>query len=174
MDVHGLFYELPPLLYSGKLWGVKPISSHLRIVPDFCYWRGLFVMAGDQTDNAVGQPQSGLWFGNIDELWQMGKPQGWGGPWWKSKVQAGVVSDPFLMTGFDKKVLHLSHDSSETVDFTLEVDFLGDGSWVEYKVITVLADRGYEFNVFPVGFSAHWIRIRVSHESTVSAYFVYS
>ena len=30
-------------------------------------------MASDQTDRAVGQPQSGLWFGNIDDLWQMGK-----------------------------------------------------------------------------------------------------
>ena len=29
-----------------------PISNHLRIVPDYCYWRGLFVMGGDQTDSS--------------------------------------------------------------------------------------------------------------------------
>jgi hypothetical protein len=31
-------------------------------------------MAGDQTDNAVGQPQFSFWFGNIDTLWNFGKP----------------------------------------------------------------------------------------------------
>ena len=39
------------------------------------------VMPGDQIDHDEGQPQSGLWFGNIDDLWGMGKPSGWGGPW---------------------------------------------------------------------------------------------
>ena len=114
MDLHGMFYEVPPLIYDGHLWGVKPICSHLRIVPDFCYWRGLFVMAGDQTDRAVGQPQSGFWFGNIDDLWNMGKPSGWGGPWWESRVKSDEPSDPFLMTGFDKKVVHLTNDSEVT------------------------------------------------------------
>lgn len=44
-----------------------------------------------------GQPQSGIWFG---------KPKGWGGPWRAAALKAGEASDPFLMTGFDKKVLH--------------------------------------------------------------------
>ena len=43
MDIHGMFYDLPPLAYEGKVWGIRPICTHLRIVPDFCYWRGLFV-----------------------------------------------------------------------------------------------------------------------------------
>ena len=95
LDVHGMFYELPSLVYDGWVWGIKPICSHLRIVPDFVFWRGLFVMAGDQTDNAVGQPQSGLWFGNIDDLWSFGKPTGWGGPCWEERVKANTYSDPF-------------------------------------------------------------------------------
>ena len=33
MDVHGMFYELPALVYDGHLWGVRPIAQHLRIVP---------------------------------------------------------------------------------------------------------------------------------------------
>jgi len=68
MDAHGMFYELPPFSYGGHIWGIRPICSHLRVVPDFCYWRGLFVMASDQIDHDQGQPQSGLWFGNIDDL----------------------------------------------------------------------------------------------------------
>jgi hypothetical protein len=127
MDVHGMFYELPAFAYEGKIWGIRPICSHLRVIPDFCHWRGLFVLASDQIDHDQGQPQSGLWFGNIDDLWSMGKPAGWGGPWWKTAVKAGTMSDPFLMTGFDKKVVHLAHESSEHVRFKIEVDFLGNG-----------------------------------------------
>ena len=173
MDVHGMFYELPPLIYDGRLWGVRPISTHLRIVPDFCYWRGLFVMAGDQTDNAVGQPQSGLWFGNIDALWRMGKPKGWGGPWWKTAVMAGEPSDPFLMTGFDKKVLHLSQDGYDDVVFFVEIDFLGDGSWKPYKAFKI-EPGGYVHHEFPEGFSAHWVRLTSRNDCTATAHFHYN
>ncbi|MFH1739214.1 MAG: hypothetical protein ABIH23_09415, partial [bacterium] len=173
MDAHGIFYELPALVYEGKVWGIKPISCHLRIVPDFCHWRGMFVMASDQTDRAVGQPQSGLWFGNMDELWQFGKPQGWGGPWWEETVAAGTVSDPFLMTGFDKKVVHLSHDADNTVNFTLEIDFLGNGTWKTFAEIPV-PPHGYIHYEFPQGYSAHWVRLRIDRDCTASAFFVYT
>ena len=174
MDIHGMFYDLPALTYEGKVWGIRPICTHLRIVPDFCYWRGLLVMAGDQTDNAVGQPQSGLWFGNIDDLWQMGKPAGWGGPWWESPVEAGTTSDPFLMTGFDKKVVHLTHDADRTVGFTIEVDFLGNGTWKTYKTIKVPARGGYAHHEFPDGFSAHWVRVTIDTDCKTTVYFMYN
>jgi hypothetical protein len=172
MDVHGIFYELPALSYGGNIWGIRPICSHLRVVPDYCHWRGLFVMASDQIDHDQGQPQSGLWFGNIDDLWQMGKPTGWGGPWWNTPVKADETSDPFLMTGFDKKVVHMAHDLDEPAEFTLEVDFLGDGSWRIYKRFRVT--DGYEHHEFPDGFSAHWIRVRVSRTCNATAYFMYN
>jgi hypothetical protein len=130
-------------------------------------------MAGNQTDRAVGQPQSGLWFGNIDELWKMGKPAGWGGPWWRSEVKANRPSDPFLMTGFDKKVLHISNGSKGKVKFTVEIDFLGDGFWKKYKVLKLPAN-GYEHYEFPDGFSAHWVRITANRDCTATAYFIYN
>jgi len=173
MDLHGLFYELPPLVYGGRVWGIRPICAHLRIVPDFCHWRGLFVLASDQTDNAVGQPQSGLWFGNIDDLWSMGKPAGWGGPWWGTEVQADTPSDPYLMTGFDKKVLHIVHKADEPVTFTVEVDFLGDSTWVVYADEVVPAG-GYAHYEFPDGFSAHWVRLRCNKPCVATAHFVYT
>jgi len=174
MDVHGMFYDLPALVYEGKVWGIRPICSHLRVVPDFCYWRGLFVMAGDQIDHDEGQPQSGLWFGNIDDLWRMGKPAGWGGPWWQTPVKAGQVSDPFLMTGFDKKVVHLSHDANSTVHFTIEVDFLGNGTWKKYQAISVPARNAYEHHEFPDAFSAHWVRVKVDTGCNATVYFMYN
>lgn len=173
MDIHGMFYDLPPMVYDDHVWGIRPICTHLRIVPDFCYWRGLFVMAGDQTDNAVGQPQSGLWFGDIDDLWSYGKPQGWGGPWWESNVQAETWSDPFLMTGFDNKVLHLANESDTAVEFAVQVDFLGNGSWKTYYTIKVDA-KGYEHHEFPRGFSAHWVRLKVDKDCVATAYFMYN
>lgn len=173
MDVHGMFYDLPPFAYGGKVWGIRPICSHLRVVPDFCYWRGMLVMAGDQTDHDVGQPQSGLWFGNIDDLWSWGKPAGWGGPWWETNVEAGQVSDPFLMTGFDKKVVHMTQDSGGEVTFTVEVDFLGNGTWHKYDSFTVLP-RGYLHHEFPDGFSAHWVRVKTDRACTATTYFMYN
>jgi len=173
MDLHGMFYELPPFVYGGRVWGVRPICTHLRIVPDFCSWRGMFVMASDQTDNAVGQPQSGFWFGNVDALWQMGKPKGWGGPWQDTEVKAGEPSDPYLMTGFDKKCLHLRHDAAQEVQFMVDVDFLGDGSWSHYETFAIPAGS-YRHHEFPEGFSAHWVRVRCGTGCRATAYLTYS
>lgn len=173
MDAHGIFYELPCQVYEGKTWGIKPISYHLRMVPDFCFYRGLFVMAGNQTDVAVGQAQSGLWFGDIDDLFSFGKPQGWGGPWWESDVDAHAPSDAFLMTGFDRKCVHLRHDRDEPVTFTIEVDFLGNGTWSTYDRV-VVDENGYAFHAFPDAFSAHWVRVSVDKACITSVQFVYS
>jgi hypothetical protein len=179
MDCHGMFYELSPIAYSGKVWGVRPISTHLRIIPDFCSFRGFLVLAGNQTTPIgdsnlhVGQPQAGLWFGKTDDLWQFGKPKGWGGSWWEKPVSAGELSDPYLMTGFDKKVLHLYHDVDDTVNFTIQVDFLGSGTWKTYDVISV-QPGGYVHHEFPAGFSAHWVRVTVDKACIATAYFVYT
>lgn len=174
MDVHGTFFELPPFAYGGRIWGIRPICTHLRIVPDFCSWRGLFVMASDQIDHDQGQPQSGLWFGAVDDLWGMGKPSGWGGPWWRTPVATGTVSDPFLMTGYDKKVLHLAHDAGKIVRFDVEVDFLGDGHWVPYDSFDVRPRKAYVHHEFPEGFSAHWVRLTVNTACRATAYFMYN
>jgi hypothetical protein len=179
MNCSGMFYELPAMQYGGKVWGVRPISTHLRIIGDFCSWRGLLVLAGDQTtplgdsNPFIGQPQANLWFGKTDDLWQFGKPAGWGGPWREARVDADEPSDPFLMTGFEHKVLHLRHDAQEAVEFTVEVDFLGNQSWSTYEVIRVPA-TGYVYHAFPDGFGAHWVRVRANKPCTATAYFHYT
>jgi hypothetical protein len=165
--------------YGGKVWGIRPICTHLRIIGDFCSWRGRLVLAGDQTtplwdsNPFVGQPQANLWFGKTDDLWQFGEPKGWGGPWREQRVAANVPSDAFLMTGFGNKVLHLRHDADQAVQFTVQVDFLGDGSWSTYQVIGVPA-VGYVHHTFPVGFSAHWVRVTADRACTATAYFHYT
>ncbi len=177
MDIVGMFYELQPIPFEGRIRGVKPICNHLRIIPDFCSFRGLLALGGNQnTPNADnnplgGQPQSGIWFAQTDDLWSWGKPQGWGGPWRKTAVKAGEPSDPFLMTGFDNKVLHLKHTAPASAEFRLEVDFLGTGEWDRYEVLKV---PRYGYHVFPPGFSAHWVRIVPGADCTATAEFIYT
>ena len=179
LDLHGMFYELSPWAYEGRIWGVKPISQHLWVLGDYCSWRGLMVMGSDNASPANGQnelcaePHSGLWFGKTDDLWKLGKPAGWGGVWWEDDVLANTPSDPYLMTGFDKKTLHLSHQAQSTVTFTVEIDFMGNGKWQVYTQVTVPA-KGYQAHVFPDGFSVHWLRVRASADCQATAQLFYS
>jgi hypothetical protein len=179
MDCHGIFYELSPWAYNNRIWGVKPISSHLWVMGDFCAYRGMLVLGSDNAsahhgaNHLAGEPQSGLWFGKTDDLWQFGKPAGWGGPWWNALVKAGEPSDPYLMTGFDKKTLHLRNESEATVIFTVEVDFMGDGQWARYTTLEVMAGD-YVPHVFPDGYSAHWVRVIADSDCTATAYFTYT
>jgi hypothetical protein len=175
MDIHGLFYELQPLPFEGAIWGVKPVCSHLRIIPDYCAFRGLLALGGNETspngDNYryAGQPQSGIWFGKTDDLWSWGKPAGWGGPWRQTPVRANQPSDPFLMTGFGRKMVHLKTDRAASLQ--IEIDFLGNSSWERYETISV---NGYARHIFPDGFSAHWVRVVPSADCTATAEFFYT
>lgn len=179
LNASGMFYEVPAMTYGDRVWGVKPVCSHLRIVGDFCAWRGLLVMAGDQTtpigdsNLEAGQPQANLWFGKTDDLWQWGKPTGWGGPWWESKVKANKPSDPYLMTGFEHKCLHLHNAGDVETRFTLEVDFKGTGEFHKYKRIKV-APGQYEYHTFDTGFSAHWLRLTADAATVATAQLMYT
>jgi len=179
MDHHGMFYELSPWAYGNRIWGVRPISTHLWVHGDFCTWKGMLVIGSDNASAEGGhnlqcaEPQSGLWFGRTDDLWKLGKPAGWGGPWWETKVVAGEQSDPYLMTGFDKKCLHLTHSAKQSVTFTVEVDFLGTGAWQKYATIVVPA-RGYRHHEFPTGFSAHWLRVVAGKACAATAQLTYT
>ncbi len=178
MDCHGMFYELSPVAFHNAVWGVRPICAHLRVVPDFCSFRGLLVLAGNEAAAASGnllspQPQSGIWFGHTDDLWRFGKPQGWGGVWRDSNVKAGEASDAFLMTGFDKKVLHLYQEGAASADFTVEVDFLGHGFWQKYTTVRLTSGE-YKYHLFPSGFSVHWVRIKSNKDCKATAELFYT
>lgn len=173
MDAHGIFYELPTISYDGNIMGIRPICAHLRMVPDFISWRGFFVMASDQADHSSGQPQSGLWFGNIDDLWRYGKPRGTGGPWYETAVKGGETSDPYLMNGFDKKTVHITNHGIVPVDIVLEVDYLSNNQWGLYKKIS-LPPNGYAYHVFPEGYSAQWIRAKASTATKLTVQFTYN
>lgn len=183
MDLFGNFYELPPFAFDNKIWGIRPVSSHLHVIPDFVSWRGMLVMGSDLVEHDedeadgepyVGQPTAGLWWLKIDDLWDWGKPKGWGAVWLEDSVAKGETSDPYIMTGFDKKVLHLANDGQQSVTFSIEVDFIGNGSWKKYDDIAI-EPNGYKHVEFPDAFSAHWVRVKVDQAcSKATAYFIYN
>jgi hypothetical protein len=176
MDIQGMFYELQPIPFAGRIWGVKPVCQHLRIIPDYCAFRGLLALGGNQTtpnrdNNALsGQPQAGMWFGKTDDLWSWGRPQGWGGPWWNSELKKGATSEPFLFTGFQHKMLHISTDRAAAFD--VEIDFMGNGSWHRYEQIKVPVE-GYAKHLFPDAFSAHWVRLTPHTDCRATAAFFF-
>ncbi|MCK4564854.1 MAG: hypothetical protein KAU94_09290 [Verrucomicrobia bacterium] len=111
--------------------------------------------------------------GEVDDLWEMGEPRGYGGPWLDTAVTAGTPSDPYLMYGYDKKELSLSHDNGTAVNFTVEVDFLADNTWSTYGTFTVQPSETPDY-VFPEGFRAQWVRVTADTSTTASAQFIYS
>ncbi len=186
-----MFYELSPHAYNGRVWGVRPISTHLWVIPDFCSFKGLLVLGSDNASYESGgnvhcaAPESGLWVGKTDDLWKFGKPQGWGGPLWQDKIAAHTPSDPYLMTGFDQKCVHLTADAPN-VTFRIEVDFRGDGHFVPYLTLKLESattnSRGgsggakefYAHPTFPSGFIAHWVRVVPDQSCTTIAQFHYT
>ena len=183
MDCHGLFYEIGFHMYSDQLWAIRPVCSHLRVIPDFCSWRGMLVLGGDQAtpikfgpldaNPLAGQPQAGLWFGKTDDLWSWGKATGEGGVWYDDDVTANKPSDPYLMYGFDKKSLHLWHNNQTDVTFNIEVDVIGNGKFMNYTNKTVKPGEYLHYE-FPEGYNARWIRLVPDKSCKATAWLVYN
>ncbi|SMP57032.1 hypothetical protein SAMN06265222_105250 [Neorhodopirellula lusitana] len=112
MDMHGMFFDFPKTFSSTNTAGLKPIGSHLRYIPDFCAWNDKLVLASDETsiqgNPLAGQPQTNLWIGDAKEIKDWGPASGYGGPWVGDEVTANTPSDPFLVAGFDRRVIHLA------------------------------------------------------------------
>ncbi len=193
LDAYGTFFEVAPALYGGALIGVRPISTHIRMYPDFAPFRGFLVLGTNDVssifDNnlVTGQSQSGLLFTHHEALWNMGKPKGWGGPWLNDLVSANTPSDPYLMTGYDHKMLHLRWDppyNAEAANVSVEVDFTGSAGhrganfylepWGEVLTLSLTVAKPYTYYVFPDGFSAHWVRFTASVDGNFTAFLHYT
>jgi len=177
LNAHGTFYEVPRDNSAG-VRGMRPIASHGKHVADFCTWRGLFVMsgarAGAEADGHFfgGSDGVGLWFGAVDDLWSLPKPTGTGGPWRRTRVRPGEWSDPYLMTGYDRKRVELSHDAAVAVTFSLEIDAVADGTWWPLERIEVPSGKTVTHR-FADGFSARWVRVSADRPCKATAWFVY-
>ncbi|CEL95492.1 unnamed protein product [Vitrella brassicaformis CCMP3155] len=186
LNAAGTFFEVPREI-SGGLALMKPISTHNRLIYDYCSWRGMLVLSGlvlstATTNSPIVTSQDGssgaLWFGVVDDLWRLGKPVGRGGPWKDSSVQKGVPSDPFLMYGYDKKALSLSCNEAagdQPLEVRIEVDVAGTGVWDEFTTVTVPAGIQGREVALPEGYVARWVRFVSNRDAAgVTAEMVYT
>ena len=111
-----------------------------------------------------------MWAGVVDDLWKLGKPRGHGGPWKDTTVTAGVPSDPYLMTGYDKKSVSLH--STKATRIVVEVDIDGTGLWVPYRSFDLNADQTIR-HTFPESFSAYWVRAISANDTRATVLFTY-
>ncbi|MBN2507942.1 MAG: hypothetical protein JXQ71_14750 [Verrucomicrobia bacterium] len=175
---HGTFYELPKSA-SGGFRRIRPVATHHWHLSDFASWRGMLVIAGLAATNTHSphvfrsdDGRAALWFGDVDDLWRLGVPAGVGGPWNHTPVTAHVPSDPYLMCGYDDKILELSHTALQPVTFTVEVDVAACATWRTYARFTVQPGQTLK-HLFPEGYSAHWVRLQTDASATASAIFTY-
>jgi hypothetical protein len=178
-NIHGTFYEVPFwIVGQAPLYTkMRPVCTHNKQISDFTTWNGLLVLAGLKADAKASNHvyttedgQTALWFGGIDDLWKFGKPVGVGGPWKQSDVKAGVPSDPYLMTGYDKKTLELTADRDCIITVEVDVDH-----WTEFhpfKSFEVKAGEKLTYE-FPEGFVAHWVRVKADKDVKATAWFIY-
>ncbi|MCB1232753.1 MAG: hypothetical protein KDN19_21085 [Verrucomicrobiae bacterium] len=176
-NCHGTFFELPAE-NAGGFGRVRPVATHDRRISDYCSYRGLLVVSGIDLSTAGenrhiirgDDGKTALWVGAIDDIWELGKPVGVGGPWKDTPVEAGAVSDPYLMTGYDQKSLTLSSDAATEV--TIELDITGAGNWRTWKTVSLTAGKTFE-ETFPDAFQAYWIRFRSADKATLTAQLEY-
>jgi len=183
MTMHGAFWSFPPTFSAARSSGIRPRSNYLKVIADYSSYRGMLCLAGLRPrDNRSTRDhehwirsddgEATLWVGNVEDLWKLGKPRGVGGPWKETSVEAGQPSDPYLMTGYDRKSVQLSHDAAVPVRFDLEVDLTGEGLWVLQEQRMVAPGAGIEFRL-PDELSAYWLRVRVDTPCRATAQLKY-
>ena len=179
LNAAGTFFELPAE-NAGGIAKVRALTTHNRRIQDYASWRGLLVLTGLDEDAPVSNShivrstdgKAAVWLGVVDDLWSLGKPIGVGGPWKNTAVQPGVASDPYLLTGYDRKTVTLSHTTAAPVRFRVEVDLTGTGQWVNYRSFDVPAGQALA-HAFPAAYQAYWIRFVAESATTATAWLDY-
>ena len=178
MTMHGTFWKFPKDFSPKKSAGITPRSNYLKVIGDFSKWNDRLVFGCDDTAKseflssrkAKGkingpQSQSNLWFMPPSQLDHIGPAIGRGSVWIDEPVKAGEPSDSFLFSGYDHRIIHLNHDLTDPVTFTLEVDHEGNGSWTKLREINVAPgkERSVAFTKSELG---AWIRVTTSKDCT--------
>ena len=179
LNAAGTFFELPAE-NAGGIAKVRALTTHNRRIQDYASWRGLLVLTGLDEDAPVSNShivrstdgKAAVWLGVVDDLWSLGKPIGVGGPWKNTAVQPGVASDPYLLTGYDRKTVTLSHTTAAPVRFRVEVDLTGTGQWVNYRSFDVAAGQALA-HAFPAAYQAYWLRVVAESATTATVWLDY-
>ena len=174
--MHGTFWHFPAAFSQAKASGIRPRSTYLKVIGDFCRWGDKVVFGCDdhakneflnvralKGKRAEARPsESNLWFVEPSAIDGFGPCEGKGAVWVNESVAAGETSDPYLFAGYDRKWLWLSGP------VRLAFDVRGDGRWTEGPE---LAAGGHDLSSLP---SAEWVRLRaLSATEEMTAVFHY-
>jgi hypothetical protein len=172
MTMHGMFWSFPIGFRAGHTAGIRPRSSYLKVVGDFCRWNDRVVLGCDDSAKSEflnkrkskgeiagpGQSHSNLWFVVPETLDRLGATTASGAVWLNDPLTAGQRSDPFLFAGWERRAVHLVNGGTATAGFLLEIDALGDGSWKALEQITVPAGSTV-WRPFTAAETGEWIRV---------------
>lgn len=171
MTMHGTFWRFPKDFGVDEVAGIRPRSNYLKVIGDFCRWKGRVVLGCDDTakseflnkrkakgEIAAPQSQSNLWFVEPSELDHFGPVIGRGAVWMKEPLAAGALSDPFLFAGYAKKGLHLSHGGSAEVQ--VEIGLLDRKGKMRTATTVAVPAGGYRFVDLDDLPEAEWIRLK--------------
>jgi hypothetical protein len=174
--MHGTFWSFPKTFSAKNTAGIVPRSNYLKVIGDFARWGDRVVFGCDDTakaeflnkrrakgEIAAPQSQSNLWFVEPGQLDHLGPVIGRGAVWVKEDVAAGQASDPFLISDYEHKGLHLAQSGSAKTLVTLEVDEDGTGTWM--KVREIEFSGPYQWLDFSE-LKGVWIRLTSSEKLT--------
>ena len=187
MTMHGMFWKFPKGFTPNMSSGIAPRSTYLKVIGDFCLWNDRIVFGCDDTAKneflnkrkakgtiAAPQSQSNLWFVDPKQLDDLGPVIGRGGVWVNEDVVAGTPSEPYLLTGFERKAFCFSHRSNHSCKLTIEVDEGGTGNWQTRSTNEVPASSD-TWRDMTNDAPATWIRISSDRAlKGATAWFVYS
>ena len=125
----------------------------------------------------------------------MGPVQGWGGPWRYDDVAAFTPSDPYLLTGYNKKHVFLRSEAAATtiwiqVDFTGHAGHAGGSStglpmasepWTTVATVQLEQDAlaanglgsGFVATFDLSAVSGHWVRFISADKCNCTAWLTY-
>ena len=143
--MHGTFWRFPCRFSPASPNGIRPISTYLKVIGDFCRWGDRIVFGcDDQAKNEFlgnrklkkgaprcAQSQSNLWFVEPEKLKSFGPPSGEGCVWLNEDVKAGAVSDPYLRAGYESMRFSFTRADGSPVRHEL----IQEGDWVCVKCL---------------------------------------
>ena len=143
--MHGTFWALPKDFSPARPNGLRPLSTYLKVIGDFCRWQDRIVFGcDDQAQNEFlgkrtlkkdapkrDRSQSNLWFVKPEDLTTFGPPSGEGWVWLDEDVKAGDVSDPFLQAGY----ADVRFDFTDRTGRAVPHELLREGDWVRVKAL---------------------------------------
>lgn len=148
--MHGTFWRFPKGFSPASPNGIRPLSTYLKVIGDFCYWKdapngGSIVFGCDDHARSeflgkrslkadqpkIARSTSNLWFVKPEELNGFGPPTGEGWVWRNEDVKSGDISDPYLWEGYHEREFSFLDAEGNPVAHEL----VRDGDWVRVKAM---------------------------------------